>query len=160
MDPLDPTKIGEALGQAQSIQQVLGICIGFLLVVCAGLVKLWTGDRKAHAEEKEKDAEALKARDLQAQKDHDAAIADLKRQLAEGREKGRADLATARAGWERERADFIQRERDLIAAHTEKLEEKHEQTLKVALACQRALDKVVSQPPGGESGHGSIPGAQ
>lgn len=49
---IDPTKLGETLGQAQSVQQVLGTVIGVLVLVVLALVTWYLRERKAWGEEK------------------------------------------------------------------------------------------------------------
>ena len=51
-DALDPTAIGEKLGQAQDIQEILGIVIGVLVLVVLALVTWYLRERKAWGEEK------------------------------------------------------------------------------------------------------------
>ncbi|KKM19885.1 hypothetical protein LCGC14_1651130 [marine sediment metagenome] len=51
-DGLDPTKLGETLGQAQSVQQVLGVIVSVLIVVVLALVTWYLRERKAWGEEK------------------------------------------------------------------------------------------------------------
>ena len=49
---IDPTKLGETLGQAQSVQQVLGIIVGVLVLVVLALVTWYLRERKAWGLEK------------------------------------------------------------------------------------------------------------
>lgn len=51
---IDPTAIGDKLGQAQSVQQVLGVIIGVLLLTLIALVTFYLRERKAWNEEKVK----------------------------------------------------------------------------------------------------------
>lgn len=49
---LDPTGIGEKLGQAQDVQEIQGIIIGALIAVVLGGVTWYLRERKAWGEEK------------------------------------------------------------------------------------------------------------
>ena len=49
---IDPTAIGDKLGQAQDVQQVLGIVIGVLILVVLALVTWYLRERKTWGEEK------------------------------------------------------------------------------------------------------------
>jgi len=51
-DVIDPTTIGEKLGQAQDVQQVLGVIVGVLVLVVLAVVGWYLRERKACGEEK------------------------------------------------------------------------------------------------------------
>jgi len=49
---LDPTAIGDKLGKAQDVQEILGIIVGVLIVVVVALVTWYLRERKAWGIEK------------------------------------------------------------------------------------------------------------
>ena len=49
---LDPIAIGDKLGKAQDVQEILGIIVGVLVVVVLALVTWYLRERKAWGEEK------------------------------------------------------------------------------------------------------------
>ena len=51
-DAIDPTAIGDKLGKAQDVQQVLGIIVGVLVLVVLALVAFYLRERKAWGIEK------------------------------------------------------------------------------------------------------------
>ena len=51
-DAIDPTAIGEKLGKAQDVQEILGIIVGVLILVVLALVGWYLRERKTWGEEK------------------------------------------------------------------------------------------------------------
>ncbi|HET99701.1 hypothetical protein LCGC14_0274080 [marine sediment metagenome] len=117
---MDPAKIGEALGQAQDIQTVLGIFIGLLLLALMFLVKLWMADRLGNTVK-------LGALEL-------AQAGELSRRDV--------DLAAKETAWERERADHHQSLQLIHEAHTTKVEELMREMLSLAMGVEKALDQL------------------
>ena len=97
---LDPTGIGEKLGKAQDVQQILGIIIGVLIFVVVTLVAWYLRERKAWGEEKASIHEAhgkAKAKAITAhggerlaweveRGKHSAQLTEVAEQAADGRE--------------------------------------------------------------------------
>ena len=51
-DAIDPVAIGDKLGKAQDVQEILGVVVGVLVVVVLALVTWYLRERKAWGEEK------------------------------------------------------------------------------------------------------------
>ena len=117
---MGPEEIGSALGQAQDVQQVLGIVIAVLIAALLAIVTYYLREKGAWTKEQVELAKE-QTREL-----------GVKETAAE----------SARADWERERALFIQRERDLIKEHATKSEELWREMIELTLGVERALDQL------------------
>jgi len=118
----DPTGIGEKLGQAQNVQQILGFVVAALVVALLAVVGWYLRERKAWGEEK-----------ATIQEEH-------------GKAKAKAITAHSaeRLSWEVERGKHAAQLTELAEQNADGRETLMREMLELALRIEKALDRLAA----------------
>lgn len=119
-DAIDPTAIGERLGKAQDVQEILGIIIGVLVLVVLALVGFYLRERKAWGEEKAK-----------LIGEHATEKADILQRWS-----------AAKLDWEQERGKHAGQITEVAEAAADGREALMREMLALALRIEKALDRL------------------
>ena len=121
---IDPTAIGEKLGQAQDVQQVLSIIVGVLILVVLAVVAWYLRERKASSEEK----------------------ADIIKRWAEAKASAASELATERLARQADSTEHQRVRYEDLASYAEEKEGLMREMMELSLRLEKVLDKLAERP--------------